>query len=156
MIIVFFALIDYDENLLILKEDRNKKNNTENFVFSKIRKGQSIFREKLLKNFKQCPITKINDRRLLVASHIKPWYLSDESERMDIDNGFILSSLFDTLFDVGLITFSSKSEILISKELSSYNLKKIDIHNKQKVKNLPISIKKQEYLEYHGDKIFLK
>lgn len=75
---------------------------------------------------------------------------------MDLCNGFILSPLFDKLFDRGLITFSNKSEILISKKLSIYNSKRIGIYNKQKVRGLFMSAKKQEYLEYHQDNIFCK
>jgi len=54
---------------------------------------------------KICPFTKINDNRLLIASHIKPWAFSDNKERLDLKNVFVLSPLFDKLFDRGLISF---------------------------------------------------
>lgn len=146
-----FALLTYDENQLILDEDKN----TEGSIVTKIRKGQDKFREKLLKVIKKCPITQITEPKLLLASHIKPWAMSDNEERLDINNGFILSPLFDKLFDSGLITFSFKSELVISKALSKNNIEKIGISNKQKIVNLPIK-GREEYLEYHHNKVFLK
>lgn len=148
-----FALMQYDENSLILDEDIN---NTEISTVVKVRKGQSKFRKKLLKNLQnQCPITKINDKRLLIASHIKPWALSNNNERLDINNGFILSALFDRLFDEGLITFSFEKKIIISNSLSNNNIKKIGLENNQVIANLPIQ-GRENYLDYHQNKIFLK
>ncbi|MDI9355359.1 MAG: hypothetical protein QM532_04325 [Cyanobium sp. MAG06] len=64
-----FSLIDYDNiNLVLEKEDII----TTKDILSAIRIGQNKFREKLLKKIKHCPITGINDNRILVASHIKP------------------------------------------------------------------------------------
>lgn len=148
-----FALIQYDESLLILDEDIT---NTEISTVLKIRKGQSRFRKKLLKKLQnQCPITKINDKRLLIASHIKPWALSNNSERLDTNNGFVLSAMFDRLFDEGLITFSLEKELTISNSLSISNIKKIGIENNQIIENLPIK-GREYYLDYHQNKVFLR
>ena len=147
-----FSLIDYDENQLVLEED---KSDTETSTYTKIRKGQNKFRDKLLTLIKKCPITQIDDKKLLLASHIKPWAMSNDKERLDIHNGFILSPLFDKLFDEGLITFSFQSELVISSFLAKNNIKRIGIIDKQKIPNLPIN-GREEYLEYHHNKVFLK
>lgn len=148
-----FALMQYDENLLLLDEDIT---DTETPIVTKVRKGQSEFRRKLLEKLQnQCPVTKINDKRLLIASHIKPWALSDNNERLDTNNGFILSALIDRLFDEGLITFSFKKEIIISKSLSIKNAEKIGIKSKQIINNLPI-FGRENYLDYHQNKVFLR
>lgn len=148
-----FSLMQYDENSLLLDEDVE---DTETSTVIKIRKGQSKFRNKLLRELKpQCPITQINDKRLLIASHIKPWALSNNIERLDTNNGFVLSTMFDRLFDEGLITFSFKKEIIISKSLSVKNTEKIGIQNKQVVNNLPIN-GREDYLDYHHHKVFLR
>ncbi len=148
-----FSLIEYDENLLILDEDIE---DTETSTVLKIRKGQNKFRNRLLKNLgSQCPITKINDERLLIASHIKPWAFSNNFERLDTNNGFILSAMFDRLFDAGLITFSFEKTLVISHSLSTNNIKKIGIENNQIIENLPIA-NRQDYLHYHQNKVFLR
>ena len=145
-----FALIDYDENSLILDEDKN----TQGTSVAKVRRGQDRFRKKLFKELEsQCPITNINDERVLLASHIKPWAKSTDNERLDVYNGFILSPLFDKLFDSGLITFSLRQEIIISKSLSNENIEKIGVKNKQVIGRLPIC-GRENYLQYHQSKIF--
>lgn len=55
---------------------------------------------------KSCPITRADDKRLLIAIHIKPWVHSNNEERVNTKNGILLSPLFDKLFDkrIGLIT----------------------------------------------------
>lgn len=103
-----YSLIDYDErNLIVPQKDLLI---TEQEVLSIVRTQQQNFRKKLLNHLKLCPITLINDKRLLVASHIKPWCLSNNDERVDIYNGFMLSPLYDKLFDSGLITFTDNKE----------------------------------------------
>ena len=128
---------------------------TEKIVSQKIRLGQNDFRQALLKNLKQCPITHINEKRLLIASHIKPWVYCDNNERLDIKNGFLLSPLFDKLFDksVGLITFTPQKEILISNKLSKDNIQRLGIEHRQIIEDLPVS-GREEFLEYHRKYIF--
>ena len=47
------------------------------------REGQDEYRRKLLEECPFCPITMINEESLLIASHIKPWAVSDSIERTD-------------------------------------------------------------------------
>lgn len=117
-----FAPIDYDIINLVPKKLRESV--TEKNAWQKIRVLQYKYRKDLLKSLKYCPITKIADKRLLIASHIKPWSMSTDDEKLDIMNGFILSPLYDKLFDEGLITFTSDKQMHISPTLSK-NTKKI-------------------------------
>ena len=96
---------EYDLGFFTIKKDnivfRKKKQIeiTEKIVKQKIRIGQSAFRNDLLKSLKKCPITQIDEKRLLIASHIKPWIHSNNEERLNPNNGFLLSPLYDKLFD---------------------------------------------------------
>jgi hypothetical protein len=128
---------------------------TEKIVKQKIRVGQNSFRNDLLKSLKKCPITQIDEKRLLIASHIKPWIHSDNEERLNPYNGFLLSPLYDKLFDkgIGLITFTSEKEILISKKLSNENIKRLIVNNGDYIADLPIN-GREEFLEYHKKYIF--
>jgi len=132
-----------------------KRDFTEKISQQKIRIGQNDFRNNLFKEMNYCPITGINEKRLLVASHIKPWIHSNNDERLNPKNGFLLSPLFDKLFDkgVGLITFSLDKEILISNKLSKENIKKLNIDHKQIIADLPI-FGREDFLEYHKKYIF--
>ena len=128
---------------------------TEKRVNQTVRVGQNSFRKKLLEELKKCPITQIDDERLLIASHIKPWMHSNNEERLNSKNGFLLSPLYDKLFDkgIGLITFTSQKEILLSPKLSKENIERLGVTHGQIIDDLPIS-GREEFLEYHGKYIF--
>ena len=76
----------------------------------KIRLGQHRFARSVLENYgHQCAFCDFAPRslprkRLLIASHIKPWADSDSTERLDAANGIASCPMHDAAFDVGLIT----------------------------------------------------
>jgi hypothetical protein len=118
------------------------------------RDGQGKYRERLLDECPFCPITMINEESLLIASHIKPWAVSDEKEKVDPKNGFILSPLYDKLFDRGFITFSTERHVHISNWLSRQDQKRIGITENQLFQYMPIDEYRDKYLEYHRTEIF--
>ena len=118
------------------------------------RVGQGKYRDKLLKECAFCPFTMINDKRLLIASHIKPWVNSNNNEKIDLKNGFIFTPTFDKLFDKGFITFNEDKTIKISPWISPENQKRLNIYNGKFLPNLPIDRKREEYLKYHRKFIF--
>lgn len=128
--------------------------NTSKVIQQTIRVGQEKFRRRLLGEISFCPITGINDNRVLLASHIKPWRVSNNNERLDINNGFIFSPTIDKLFDIGLITFENNKSLLISTALDKSNINSIGIEHKRVYQNLPVENRIQ-YLEYHRNFIFL-
>ena len=146
-----YSLADYDINKLVLSP---KDLVTTKDVITAIRIGQSQFRKKLMTSLKKCPITGINDIRILMASHIKPWTQATNHERLDIHNGFLFSPTFDRLFDRGLISFSNDKSLLVSNTFSEKNLARLNLKQNQVITDLPI-IGREEYLEYHRNKIFI-
>ena len=96
----------------------------------------------------------INEESLLIASHIKPWAVSDLKERIDPNNGFILSPLYDKLFDRGYITFSDDKRVSISNWLSRQVIGRIGIKENQMFQFLPINDARAKYLEYHRNMVF--
>lgn len=119
-----------------------------------IREGQEDYRKKLLEECPFCPITMINEESLLIASHIKPWALSDPIEKIDPNNGLILSPLYDKLFDRGFITFNDDKRVVISNWLSRQVQGRIGISNNQLFQFLPLNSKRCEYLDFHRQSIF--
>ena len=118
------------------------------------REGQEGYRKKLLEECPFCPITMINEEALLIASHIKPWAVSDSFERTDPNNGFILSPLYDKLFDRGYITFNDDKRVLVSNWLSRQDRMRIGIADHQHLQFLPLNDARMKYLEYHRDMVF--
>jgi hypothetical protein len=118
------------------------------------REGQDEYRRKLLEECPFCPITMINEESLLIASHIKPWAVSNSIERIDPNNGFVLSPLYDKLFDRGYITFSNDKRVSISNWLSRQVKERIGIKENQLFQFLPMNDSRANYLEYHRQTVF--
>lgn len=139
-----------DDAPIIVPEEPKKKD-TE---ISRARIGQGQYRENLLLECPFCPITMINDERLLIASHIKPWAVSDDNEKIDHKNGFMLSPLYDKLFDRGFITFTQDRKVHVSEWLSPANKNRIGITEGQFIQQLPLDEFREQYLTYHRDSVF--
>ena len=136
-------------------EDNVKITETEREAIVTSRVGQGIFRESLIKKYDgRCIITGVDDKRILIASHIRPWAVSTKEQRLSAENGLLLSPLYDKLFDAGLITFSEDGEIVCSKTLKNRNidLLKIDRNRKYDLKFSAVFI---DNLRYHQNSVFL-
>ena len=126
-------------------------NQTEKDQLTKIRIGQGTFKNKLLKTSHCCKICDLDDVRLLIASHIKPWKYSNNYERLDRNNGFLLCPDHDSLFDKGLICFDQNGKIIISKSLNIQTCNYMHIN-----KDIKISINNSQlkYVAWHKENIF--
>lgn len=120
----------------------------------KAREGQGKYREQLLEQCRYCPFTMIADERLLIASHIKPWAASNEKEKIDPYNGYMLSPLYDKLFDRGFITFTENRHVILSEFISPFTWKQINLKNDAFIKTLPMDDKRIEYLKFHHESVF--
>ncbi|MDE5572768.1 MAG: HNH endonuclease, partial [Muribaculaceae bacterium] len=92
---------------------------------------------------------------VLIASHIKPYsHCTDGStDQFDLNNGLLLNKAFDSLFDLGYITFSDDGTIMPSYALDD-DMKKY-LSNFVLDKKL-LNPKRIEYLKYHRDNVFEK
>jgi len=126
---------------------------TEKAMLIKARIGQGIFRDSLIKKYGACIVTGISDRQLLLASHIKPWRSANNQERLSVENGLLLSPLYDRLFDSGLISFNKQMKIIISGSLPKADVAKMRIDTDTSFIRSP-SIELMRNMEYHNDKIF--
>lgn len=131
-----------------------KKEITERKEINNAREGQGKYREQLLEQCRFCPITMIGDERLLIASHIKPWAASNDTEKIDPYNGYMLSPLYDKLFDRGFITFTESRHVKLSDFISPYTWKQINLKNDTFIKALPMDDKRIEYLKFHHESVF--
>ena len=115
-----------------------------------------MYREGLLKKYhSRCIITQINLPEILIASHIKPWSVSDNQERITPENGLLLSATYDRLFDQGLISFENDGRILLSSMITTDNAQKLKIDNGKKY-DIQYNPSMKDFLAYHRDVIFVK
>lgn len=125
--------------------------NKRNVNKEKTRKAQTKYRFGLLEKMPACVVSNVADDRLLVACHIKPYALCDESEEYDINNGVILTPTFHYMLDIGFISFRDNGELMISDFLSNLNKKRLNISAGQ---HCAINPKSAKYLEYHRKHVF--
>ena len=111
--------------------------------------GQGKFRKGLIQLWGGCSVTGYPFSPLLVASHIKPWNISDNRERLDPYNGFLLLPNIDKIFDLGFISFNSGGGILITEELIEH--KRLGISSDMKINILDHH---KPYLEYHRAHVY--
>jgi len=116
------------------------------------RLGQGVYRTNLEQIEKACRVTGVSDRRLLRASHIKPWCECDDREKLDGFNGLLLSPHIDHLFDRGYISFSDTGDLLLSKDVSQALLQPWGITLPRNVG--PFRREQQVYLNYHRRCVF--
>ena len=120
----------------------------------KSRRGQGIFKTNVKMYEKQCRVTGLRDKTHLTASHIKPWRKSDNREKIDGNNGLLLSPHVDRLFDHGFISFSDTGEMLISSKLNRDVLKYWAIDPAINVG--AFRPEQSVYLDYHREYLFKK
>jgi hypothetical protein len=97
---------------------------TEAWALQKTRIGQGPFRAALVARWEgRCPLTDIAEPALLRASHIIPWNRCEsDAERLNPDNGLLLSALWDAAFDRGLVSFADDGVAVPSSRLSRASL----------------------------------
>jgi len=133
------------------KSKFKKPNETERKGLVNSRVGQGYYRQQILEKWNGCcPITKCDIKEILISSHIVPWSESNDEERLDVENGILLSPNIDSLFDKHLISFDDSGKMLISDTLSKHNIEQL-IGNNLNVK-LSISDGMKKYLIRHRNK----
>ena len=129
--------------------------NTEKRAIIKARIGQGVFKRKLLAKYNsKCIVTRLSIKQALIASHIKPWSVCNNNERLDVNNGLLLSATFDRLFDSGLVTFKNDGEIVISDLITSNDKDILNIKQKNKY-DIKSNSEMEKYLDYHNQYIFV-
>jgi predicted restriction endonuclease len=137
-----------DENTKIKDKEKNE--------IKYARKGQGKYRANVIEEMGECLVTRVNDERMLIASHIKPWAVCENNEeQIDKYNGLLLTPTYDRLFDQGFITFSNNGIMSISPYLSPLNVKRLAIIP-EKQYNLQENKRRSFYLDYHRNNVFKK
>lgn len=128
---------------------------TEKETIIMARTGQGRYRDLIIEKYGRCIITGINDERVLIASHIKPWVSSNNSERINRENGLLLTPTFDKLFDRGFISFRDTGLIMLSNHFSDDNFMRTGLKGGEKF-NLQITTEMKSFMEFHRDVVFMK
>lgn len=117
------------------------------------RRGQGVFRTNVKRRWSnRCAVTGCGHVSLLIASHIKPWRVASDRERLDPANGLLLTPSIDALFDAGLITFDDAGAIVESTQVSASDLASLGVRGDSRLVSIDDSTR--EYLIYHREHVF--
>lgn len=83
----------------------------------------------------------------LRASHIKPWKVSSDLEKLDGNNGLLLAPHIDHLFDQGYISFTDFGDLIVSSQCPLVLLKAWGIDDSMNL--APFRVAQRRYLEFH-------
>jgi 5-methylcytosine-specific restriction protein A len=126
----------------------NKPNVTERQGLVTSRVGQGAYRTSILYRWEfSCAVTNYSKHEILIASHIVPWKDSNDNERLDVNNGILLSPNYDALFDRHLISFENNGKIILSDAVIKSDYRKLGVEGSESIKGF--SNYNHEYLERH-------
>ena len=113
------------------------------------RVGQGAYRKRIIHRWEyKCAVTNFNKLDILIASHIVPWSKASDHERLDVNNGLLLSPTYDALFDKHLITFDNKGKIQLSDKIENSAYQKIGVTGREQISDL--SMYNVQYLNRHN------
>tara|TARA_R110002072_G_scaffold135053_1_gene276184 strand:- start:261 stop:1238 length:978 start_codon:yes stop_codon:yes gene_type:complete len=129
---------------------------TEKDALIRSRRGQGRFRKELYKIESACRITGVTQSQHLIASHTKPWRDCTNEERLDPENGFMLTPTIDHLFDRGFIGFENNGDLLISPVAHQKALAKMGLPVDGILNVGTFSQGQKAYLDWHRESLLLK
>ncbi len=129
----------------------NKPNETERKGLVTSRVGQGYYRQEILRKWNNtCPVTKCSMKEILISSHILKWSEANNEERLDVENGILLSPNVDALFDKHIISFKDNGQIIFSNKITEIEFKKLGL---KKDLIIPITEGMKKYLKRHRVKL---
>ena len=129
---------------------------TERETIIRARRGQGLFKERVMRIEERCRITKVDNPVHLVASHCKPWRDSSNQERLNGDNGLLLTPSIDHLFDRGFIGFEDDGDLIISPVAHQPSLERMGIDTKRTVNVGGFTEGQRRFLDFHRNAVLLR
>jgi putative restriction endonuclease len=137
-------------------EDREDIPETERQSLIIARRGQGLFKERVLRIETFCRVTKVDKLEHLRASHCKPWRDSSNEERLNGENGLLLTPTIDHLFDRGFISFEDAGRLIISPVAHTESLRRMGIETEAPVNVGVFSQGQRAFLDYHRNSVLLQ
>jgi putative restriction endonuclease len=98
----------------------------------------------------------VNREEHLRASHCKPWRDATNEERLDGENGLLLTPSIDHLFDRGFIAFEDSGQVIVSPVAHRESLLRMGIQPDSPPKVGIFSSGQRRFLQFHRDNVLLK
>jgi putative restriction endonuclease len=128
---------------------------TERLAIIRARNGQGLFKERVSTIESRCRITGVDNPVHLIASHCKPWRDSTNEERMNGENGLLLTPSIDHLFDRGFIGFEDDGKLIISPVAHRPSLQQMGIDTKKVINVGGFTSGQKHFLDFHRNAVLL-
>lgn len=128
---------------------------TEKEALIMARRGQGLFKARVRTIEHACRITKVDRIEHLRASHCKPWRDSSNEERLNPENGLLLTPTIDHLFDRGFISFEGSGRLIVSAVAHKESLRKMGVDPAADINVGRFSTGQREFLQFHREHILL-
>jgi hypothetical protein len=149
--------IDMWEHHLEQEVERNTRiGPTERDALIMARRGQGLFKERVMRIEHRCRITFVENPIHLRASHSKPWRDSTDEERLNGENGLLLTPSVDHLFDRGFISFEDSGELIISPVAHRPSLGRMGVPISRVFNVGSFTEGQKKFLNYHRDSVLLR
>ena len=129
---------------------------TDREAIIRARRGQGLFKQRVMVIERRCRITGVDNPIHLVASHCKPWRDSTNEERLNGENGLLLTPSIDHLFDRGFIGFEDSGRLVSSPAAHSPSLERMRAETKDVVDVGGFADGQHQYLEFHRNSVLLR
>jgi len=129
---------------------------TERLAIIRARNGQGLFKERVSKIESRCRLTGVENPVHLVASHCKPWRDSTNEERLNGENGLLLTPSIDHLFDRGFIGFEDSGKLIISPVAHRPSLQRMGIDTMKVVNVVGFTGGQKQFLDFHRNAVLLQ
>ncbi len=128
---------------------------TERLALIRARNGHGLFKDRVSKIETRCRITGVENPVHLIASHCKPWRDSTNEERLNGENGLLLTPSIDHLFDRGFIGFEDNGKLIISPVAHRASLQRMGIETAKIVNVGAFSSGQKQFLDFHRNAVLL-
>lgn len=150
------GLVEWEEHELNRVQADTALPDTDRLAIVLARRGQGLFKTRVMNIERACRITGVNREEHLRASHCKPWRDATNEERLDGENGLLLTPTIDHLFDRGFIAFEDNGKVIVSPVAHSESLRRMGIDPTQPPSVGSFSTGQRRYLEFHRENILLR
>lgn len=129
---------------------------TERQAIIRARIGQGLFKERVAEIETRCRVTGVENPVHLIASHCKPWRDATNEERLNGENGLLLTPSIDHLFDRGFIGFEDNGRLIISPVAHRPSLQRMGIDTTAAVNVGGFTSGQKQFLDFHRNAVLLQ
>ncbi|MGA8104998.1 MAG: HNH endonuclease [Candidatus Acidiferrales bacterium] len=146
----------WEQRLELQVETDTSVDETDREALIRARRGQGLFKQRVMRIENRCRITGVNNPIHLIASHCKPWRDSSNEERLDGENGLLLTPSIDHLFDRGFIGFEDSGDLIVSPVAHRPSLERMGIDVDKPTNVGAFTEGQRTFLDFHRNAVLLR